>query len=135
MKCHICKAKNRQEICKRCNAKLSIPLTEQLVLLSGRFTYMDYNDRKYRKLASCKVALTNQRIVIYKIKPEPLNPAFGLFNDVLYIFKKRLCISIKLRDIEYVKRYGEKHLIVTKTESYGVCLNNYKKWDMLLQKL
>ena len=128
IKCHICKAKNKEDVCRRCGAKLGAS-TEKLVLYSGGFTYLDDNGEKLSKLASCKVAITNRRLIIYKIKPEAENPAFGLFKDLINAIKKIPYISINFGDIERVKRYNAQHLIYTKNETYCIWMSKFKDFD------
>ena len=133
-KCHICSAKSKGEICDRCGAVIASPASERLVLTSKRFTCMNLNNGEYNLSASCKVALTNRRLVIHKIKPEALNPAFGLFKAAVNGIKKNPCISIELGDIEFVRRYNKTHLIRTKNAAYSISLTDFKEWDRVLTK-
>ncbi|MDR1563656.1 MAG: hypothetical protein LBS74_01715 [Oscillospiraceae bacterium] len=133
VKCHICKASNKGETCTRCGADLSRASSEKLVLSSGGYTFLEINGEHFSKMASCKAALTNQRFVIYKIKPEAENPAFGLFKDLLNAIKKNPYISINLADIELIRRYSQQHLIFTREESYCVWLSKFKELDELFK--
>ena len=95
---------------------------------------MDLKKSGYNLSASCKVALTNRRMVIYKIKPEAFNPAFALIKAAANGIKKNPCISIDLGDIEFVRRYGKRHLIITKDAAYSMALTDFAEWDRVLTK-
>jgi len=130
-KCHICKAKNKEDVCKQCGTNLFNRNTEKLILTSSGYTYLDDNTKKFNQFASCKAAMTNQHLIIYKIKPEADNPAFGLFKMVINAIKKEPYISINLNDIERIKRYSNQHLIYTKNKTYCVLLSKFKEFDEL----
>lgn len=127
IKCHICKAKNNETVCERCGASLATPHTEQLVLYSDGYTF--YNEKGNNRFSYCKVALTNKRLVIYRIRPEADNPAFGLFKDFINAVTKNPCISIDLSSIESVKRYGSEHIINTSLGSQVVSTAKFKEFD------
>ena len=131
IKCHICKAKNKEILCRRCGADLSLPHTEELALTSGGYTLFSDNGKNTERFSSCKVAFTNKRLVIFKIKPQANNPTFGLFKDLVNAIKKNPCISISLSDIEWVRRYDTKYLLSTKTDEYYLWLSKSKEFDKL----
>jgi len=131
VKCHICKKNNAGEICVCCGASLSPLMKEQLVFSSSGYTYLDRNGEEFSQTASCKTALTNQRLVIYKIKPEADNPAFAVFKAVVNAIRKQPFFSINLSEIVCVKRYSTRHLIYTGSATYCVWMNNFKKWEEL----
>ena len=133
IKCHICKAKNKEIVCGRCGADLSFPLTEQIVLTSGGYTFLNDNRKNIDRFSSCKVSFTNKRLVIYKIKPEADNPAFGLLKDLANAIVKNPYISISLNDIKYIRRYDTKHMIHTNTDVYCVLLSKSKDFDRLFE--
>jgi len=50
-KCHICKAKNKEDVCKQCGINLFARHTEKLILTSSGYTYLDYNSKKFNQYA------------------------------------------------------------------------------------
>ena len=92
---------------------------------------MDYDGENFNQFVSCRVALTNQRIVIYKIKPQADNPAFGLIKDLIGTIIKTPHISINLNEIEWIRRYSTQHLISTESALYCLFLHSFKQWDEL----
>ena len=118
-------------ICYRCGANLSHPPTEQLVLASGGYTLYNDNGKNIDRFSSCKIFFTNCRFIIYKIKPQAKNPAFGLIKDLANVIIKRPCISIDLSDIEWVRRYDIKYVINTNTGAQCVWLPKSKGFDEL----
>ena len=133
-RCNICAAKSNAEICEKCGANVASPMSERLVLASKRVTSMDIKSSGYNLSASCKVALTNRRVVIYKIKPEAFDPAFSLFKAAANGLKKSPFISIDLGDIEFVRRYDKRHLIKTNNAEYNLALTDFREWDKVLTK-
>ena len=134
IKCHICKAKNKGTVCSRCGTDLGANITEQLVLSTSGYTWFTDNRKHTDHFSSCKAAFTNERFIIYKIKPDAKNPAFGLLKDLVNAVKKNPYISINLNEIEQVKRYGEKHIITTTTDEYCVWLKKTKELDSLFAR-
>ncbi|MCL2019026.1 MAG: hypothetical protein FWG70_04630 [Oscillospiraceae bacterium] len=129
IKCHICKTKTEEPNCKVCETRVGSMSTEQLVFFSKGYTWLN-DGRKYNnKFSTCRVALTNRRLIVYKIKPEAENPAFAVFKALANALSKVPCKTVDLCDIESVKRYGDKHLIKTKTDEYSVWLRKYKEFD------
>ena len=130
-KCHICKAKNNDMICKRCGVNLSDAMTEQLMLSSGGYIYYNDNKKYVDKFSSCRFSFTNKRLVIYKIKPQSENQAIGLFIDLVNTVIKIPCISINLDDIEWVRRYDTRHIIKTNIDTYYIWPHKDKQIDEL----
>ena len=131
IKCHICKAKNKGTVCTRCGANLGAPITEQLVLSTSGYTWFTDNKKYVNHFSSCKVSFTSERLVIYKIRPDANNPAFGLLKDVVNAIVKNPCICIDFNEIEWVRRYGEKYVISTDINEYCVWLKKDNKLDEL----
>lgn len=134
IKCPICKKTTQTTVCVQCGANTSIPEAEQLIISSSAYTLFNDNKRYFDRFSSCKVCMTNRRLVIYKIKPEAINPAFGLFKDLINAITKKPYISIPLDEIEGVRRYDTWHAIYTKTNTYLVCLSKFKEFDKLLAR-
>jgi hypothetical protein len=130
-KCPICKKSTQNTVCEQCSADISIPEAEQIVFSSRAYTLFNDNKKYVDRFSSCKVCMTNRRLVIYKIKPEAMNPAFGLFMDLINAITKKPHISIALSSIEEVRRYDTWHVIHTKTNTYSVCLSKFKEFDEL----
>lgn len=123
--CPICKAKNKMEICRRCNANLQEPISEYRLLFSRANTTIDEN-----RPVKCKVAITNQRIVLYKIKAESFNQTFPMYiRNRFKIKQMKPYLAIPLEDIEQVKRYGFRHFIYTKTGMYFIDVSKFKEFD------
>lgn len=123
--------KNSGSVCERCGASIGDPSAERLVLTSGGYTLYSDNGKNNNRFSSCKISMTDKRLVIYKIKPEANSQAFGLFKDLLNAIKKNPFISIILDDIEYIRRYDTKFLIQTKADAYYVWLVKHKEFDDL----
>ena len=132
-RCHICEAKSQEEVCGTCGAVIASPTSERLVLTSKRNTSMDFNNGSYSLSASCNVALTSRRLVIYNIISEEPNPAFSVLKSLVNVNRKRR-VSIDLEDIEYVRRYDKTHLIKTKSVAYSMTLTDFDEWDRALTK-
>ena len=122
IKCHICKAKNNEMICKRCGVNLSDAMIEQLMLLSGGYIYYNDNKKYVDKFSSCRFSFTNKRSE---------NQAIGLFIDLVNTVIKIPCISINLDDIEWVRRYDTRHLIKTNIDTYQIWSHKDKQIDEL----
>ena len=132
IKCNICKKGNNGTVCSRCGASIGDTATEELVLSAGG--YVLYNDDKGKyvdKFSSCKVAMTNRRLVIYRIRPEAENPAWGLFKDLINLLTKNPYISIDFNNIESIRRYREWYTIKTKIGTYSVCMSKQEEFDKL----
>ncbi len=134
IKCPICKKTSKKTSCSWCGTNISIPEAEQLVISSRAYTLFNDNKKYIDRYSSCKVCITNRRLVIYKIRPEAENPAFGLLKDLINVFTKNPYISIALDEIEGVRRYDTWHKIDTKTNTYSVCVSKFKEFDELFTR-
>ncbi|MCL2036367.1 MAG: hypothetical protein FWG83_03145 [Oscillospiraceae bacterium] len=130
-KCRICKAKLKGGICNRCGAE---SIREQLVISAGGHTWLNDGRKNINKFSACKVAVTNFRLIIYKIKPEAEDHALSFFKMIANAIKKVPHISVNLGDIEYVRRYDSKFVIGTRTNEYSVSLSKHKEFHELLAK-
>lgn len=131
IKCHICKAKNKDMVCERCGTNINDSSKEHLVLTSSGYILYNDNGKNVNQFSSCKFSITNKRIFIYKIKPDAKNPAFDLLKDLANAISKNPHFSIALENIELLKKYDTKHEIQTKNDTYYVWLSKYKEFDQL----
>ncbi|MCL2109336.1 MAG: hypothetical protein FWH20_08345 [Oscillospiraceae bacterium] len=134
IRCHVCKTNCKSPDCKTCETRVGAVSTEQLVFFSKGYTWLNDGGKNTDKFSTCRVAVTNQRLIIFKIKPEAENPSFAVFKSISNALNKVPCISINLHDIEWVKRYGEKHVIGTNAGEYCVWLRKHREFDGVVGK-
>lgn len=131
IKCNICKVSGDGTTCSHCGADITNIPSERLELSLKGYLLFSGNNEKDDRFSSCRVSITNKRLIIHKIKPQAENPAFGLFKDLANLFTKAPYISMPLGDIQQVKRYDTRYLICTDKDRYVLWLEKSKRLDEL----